>query len=79
MRDFKRVNQFVFYNVPENAFIYKAIANRGAGIYPHHKTCRILSLYSKYDALKLERIIGTRRSQTLLSAEGTVHMFDKSE
>lgn len=82
MKDFK-VNQFIFYSLPENAFVYRAIANRAGAVSEKHKDTKILSLYNVFDALKLSRVVGTKNACNLILAQSkssstNVHMFNKN-
>ncbi|KAL9647883.1 hypothetical protein ABK040_008156 [Willaertia magna] len=71
------VNQIVFYNLPENAFIYQLWAEKAIKIKKDYPSCRILSLFTPFDALKLERIVGSKRCRILLSSDNDIHLFDK--
>jgi U3 small nucleolar RNA-associated protein 25 len=77
LKDFK-VNQIVFYTLPENDFVYRSFATRGVSLLQKFENCRVLSLFCKYDALKLERVVGTKRCQTLIHSETNTHLFDNN-
>jgi U3 small nucleolar RNA-associated protein 25 len=76
LKDFK-VNQIFFYSLPENDFIYQAFAERAATIVQTYEACRILSIYSIFDALKLERLIGTDKCRDMLLDKQNVHLIQK--
>ncbi len=76
LKEFK-VNQIFFYSLPENDFIYQAFVERAGAIAKTYDACRVLSLYSTFDALKLERIVGTERCKALLTDEQNVHLIQK--
>lgn len=76
LSDFK-INQIVYYSLPENAFIYEIFAKKAINIRTQYPSCRILSLFSTFDALKLERIVGTKRCKHLLSTDTDINLIDK--
>ncbi|KAG2383448.1 hypothetical protein C9374_004119 [Naegleria lovaniensis] len=76
LADFK-INQIVFYSLPENAFIYEIFGKKGINIRSQYPSCRILSLFTTFDALKLERIVGTQRCKHLLTSDTDINLIDK--
>lgn len=75
IRDFK-VNQVVFYTLPENSFFYQTVAGRMGIVKEKYAYARVLSLFSVFDALKLERIVGTKRCKILLEADQSTHLLE---
>jgi U3 small nucleolar RNA-associated protein 25 len=83
------VHHVVFYGLPENAQFYSEILNfiepspassassssslASASFSPSNAT--ILALYTKYDSLALERIVGSDRATKLLSSAKLTPMF----
>ena len=54
-----------FYSLPKNANIYQDLINSIEG--KPNKKSKIVSLFTKFDAMVLERIIGTENSQEFLA------------
>lgn len=70
------VHHIVWYGVPENAHLYAEIMNMlevdsAASASP--PIC--LSLFSKFDAMALERIVGTEKCASLLKAAKSTFVF----
>lgn len=66
--DLKGVKQIVMYGAPENPEFYKEVVRfflKNPDLNEAHGGVRVL--YSKWDSLKLERIVGTSRVAALLS------------
>nr|CAG4715943.1 unnamed protein product [Naegleria fowleri] len=76
LSDFK-INQIVFYSLPENAFVYEIFGKKGINIRSQYPSCRMLSLFTTFDALKLERIVGTKRCKHLLTSDTDINLIDK--
>jgi len=76
LSDFK-INQIVYYSLPENEIIYEIFAKKGINIRAQYPACRILSLFSTFDALKLERIVGTKRCKYLLTSDSDINLIEK--
>lgn len=75
----KGVKQIVFYGLPENPIFYKELAGYlsssiSEGRVEAHQTS-IRALFSKFDLLKIERIVGTLRYQSLLRDQGDTFEF----
>jgi hypothetical protein len=56
--------------------MYQSVAERAAVIRKKYAQCKILALYTLFDALKLERILGTKRAKAIMEADQTTHIFD---
>ncbi|KAL9607987.1 MAG: hypothetical protein Q9167_007147 [Letrouitia subvulpina] len=75
----KGVKQIVMYGLPENPIFYKELAaylssSISEGKIEAHRTS-IRALFSKFDLLKIERIVGTLRYQSLLRDQGDTFEF----
>ena len=68
------VKRIIFYGLPENAVFYSEIAGFLASSIAEAKLTQgdaaIRSLFSQYDILKLERIVGSSRCKALLRNRG---------
>lgn len=65
------IYKLIFYGLPENALFYSEFCN-----FIHEGDHKMsLALYTKYDALTLERIVGSERSMKMLSSQNSVHLF----
>ncbi|CAN6647082.1 U3 small nucleolar RNA-associated protein 25 [Trichomonascus vanleenenianus] len=77
--EIKGVNQVVMYSVPENPIFYKetirfmARTHTEANVSVDLLKARII--YSKWDSIKLERIVGTNRVGVLLEGVGDTYEF----
>lgn len=77
--DIKGVKQVVMYGVPENPLFYTEVmrflvrTSVEAGVDPALLSARII--YSKWDSLKLERIVGTARVGALLQGTSDTYEF----
>ncbi len=77
------VRQIVFYALPEHPQFYAefvnmlndggAAASESGGLSGAAATCVVL--FSKFDALQLERVVGSVRAQKMLTADKHTHMF----
>ncbi|KAL0484973.1 Diexf [Acrasis kona] len=67
-------NQVVFYSLPQNDFVYKAFVGKLTSSKTDHS--RALTMFCNYDALALERIVGTNRCRSLLTSQNSTHLFD---
>ena len=65
------VRHLVMYGVPENALFYAEFVN----VLESAADSPCLALYSKYDALALERVVGTARAHKMLGSAKSTHMF----
>jgi len=61
----------VFYGLPTFGQFYSEIINALSGA----SAATVLALYSKFEHLQLERIIGDKRAEKLISASKTTHLF----
>jgi hypothetical protein len=65
-----------FYQLPEHALYYTELLNllsSADGIEAGHTTAT--ALFSKFDALRLERIVGSSRAQKMLKAASKTFLF----
>lgn len=70
------VRHIVFYGLPTYEQFYVDFVN----LLPSSNTSggstgTVMALYSKFDSLELERIIGTQRATKLIQAQNNTHMF----
>ncbi|RUS20830.1 hypothetical protein BC937DRAFT_94279 [Endogone sp. FLAS-F59071] len=82
---FRRYNirgthQIVFYALPDNPRFYAEVVNflmlKSAGVSAaEESTFSCSALFSKYDALKLERIVGTERARRMCAGARNVFTF----
>lgn len=75
----KGVKQIVLYGLPENPVFYRELAGYlmssiSEGRVEAHRT-NIRALFSKFDLLKIERIVGTLRYQSLIRDQGDTFEF----
>ena len=71
----KGIKRVVMYGLPENPIFYKEVAGGfpGASVAAAKLSIKEVSmraLFSKFDALKLERIVGTKRCLSMLKEKG---------
>jgi U3 small nucleolar RNA-associated protein 25 len=77
----KGAKQVIFYGLPDNPVFYKELAsdNPALGVSAGKvdpAEIRVQVLFSRYDALRLERIVGTERLRTMLRGDrGDVFEF----
>jgi len=80
----RNVHNIVFYSLPEHHFFYTDLLNslNAEGGDTHrlnssgttgNNTCVVL--FSRYDALELERVVGSKLCKTLLTSQKRTHMF----
>eukprot|EP00040_Diaphanoeca_grandis_P028573 m.165769 g.165769 ORF g.165769 m.165769 type:complete len:563 (+) comp31396_c0_seq1:2698-4386(+) len=65
------IKHIIFYQLPEFAEFYNELV--GCLNPSEETTC--CALYTKYDSLRLQRIVGTTRATRILSTETKVHLF----
>ena len=65
------IRHIVFYGLPHFAEFYPEMLNMMDS--QTDITCTVL--YNKFDALRLEQIVGTARAQQLLAADKSTHLF----
>jgi U3 small nucleolar RNA-associated protein 25 len=65
------VKHVVFYGLPENQQFYSEMLNNLQNA--EESTC--MALFSKYDRLRLERIVGTKRVERMCSGQKDAFMF----
>lgn len=70
------VNHVIFYTLPENAFMYTSFAAKCIAKRKFYAPCKMISIFSKFDALKLERLLGTKKSVSLIQSKLTKHTFE---
>lgn len=65
------------YQLPEHAHYYSELLNlvtQAEGVEAGHTT--VTALFSKFDALRLERIVGTSRAHKMLKAASKTFLFN---
>eukprot|EP00736_Rhodelphis_marinus_P008498 Rmarinus@m.1610 len=67
------VKHVVFYGPPESAQFYADVVNFISGSDVAVASC--LCLYTKYDRLQLERILGSKRADLILSSDKPTHAY----
>jgi U3 small nucleolar RNA-associated protein 25 len=77
---FRGVRRVIFYGLPDNPIFYKEIAGEFLGkseqdmtIEPGQGTVRVM--FSKYDLMKLERIVGSKRVGKMIQERGDTFDF----
>jgi U3 small nucleolar RNA-associated protein 25 len=66
----KGATNVVFYGLPLYGQFYSEIVNSLSA-----EDASVLALFTKYEHLQLERIVGVKRAQRLVSSEKTTHLF----
>jgi U3 small nucleolar RNA-associated protein 25 len=74
------VRRVVFYGLPDNPLFYQEIAGGFLGVSERHGTLdpgtgMVRVLFSRYDAMKLERIVGSQRVGRMISEKGDTFDF----
>jgi len=64
------IQNLVFYALPENAHFYPEILNI---VENTSNSCYVL--YTKFDLLKMERVVGTKRCKKMLESDRATHLF----
>ncbi|KHN96950.1 digestive-organ expansion factor [Metarhizium album ARSEF 1941] len=77
---FSAVQRVIFYGLPENPIFYREIAGEYLGrserdlrIEPGQGTVRVM--FSKYDVMKLERVVGSKRVGKMIRERGDTFDF----
>lgn len=65
------IKDLIFYSLPDNAGFYAEITNMMEGL----ENPSSLVLFSQFDNLKLERVVGTSRANKMLRSENRTFMF----
>ncbi|KAL4434767.1 hypothetical protein ABPG74_017187 [Tetrahymena malaccensis] len=61
------MKNILFFSLPKNSYIYQEMLSY---LHPQslkHSKCRVVSLFNKYDAFALERIVGTENAKEFLA------------
>lgn len=72
------IKNLVFYGLPEHSFFYSDFCNM---LIPDNETdatdinSMVSVLYTQYDALKLERVVGTKRVEKMICGTKSTFMF----
>lgn len=70
------INQIIFYSLPENAFTYQSFYSKALQILKSYPKTKIQSIYSKFDILKLERILGTKKSLEFIQSNDFIQKIE---
>lgn len=70
------INQIIFYSLPENAFTYNSFVSKAIQIKKSYPKIKIQSIFSKFDILKLERILGTKKSLEFLQSNEFIQKIE---
>jgi U3 small nucleolar RNA-associated protein 25 len=70
------INHVIFYTLPENGFMYTSFATKCIAKRKTYPAAKLISLYTKFDALKLERILGTEKSVSLIKSKQSKHTIE---
>jgi U3 small nucleolar RNA-associated protein 25 len=65
------IRNLMFYSLPNHPQFYAEISNLLEGV--ENPSCTVL--FSKFDNLQLERIVGTSRAQRMLNSKTSTFMF----
>ncbi|KAH7277303.1 hypothetical protein KP509_39G044700 [Ceratopteris richardii] len=65
------IKELIFYSLPQNAQFYVEVTNMMEGSENHSSTI----LFSHFDKMKLERIVGTSRAKKMLKSQNKTFMF----
>ena len=65
----KGMRHLIFYSPPTYCEFYSELVNQMESI----DDSKVIVLYSKYDALSLQRIVGTNRAPELINSTDTLH------
>jgi U3 small nucleolar RNA-associated protein 25 len=74
-KTFPNINQIVFYSLPENAFTYTSFLIKCNQVKKEYPKTNILSLFCKFDMLKLERIVGSEKSIEMIESKDLKFQF----
>jgi len=61
----KNMRHILFYSLPQNAGVYKELL--ASFQYGATQRSRVAALFSRFDALLLERIVGSRQAEEMLA------------
>ncbi|KAJ3444141.1 orf protein-related [Anaeramoeba flamelloides] len=64
------VKNIIFYGLPKNAIFYSEMLN---WVESQNSSCLIL--YTKYEYMKLQRIVGSKRAKKILRSQKNTHLF----
>ncbi|KAI9598069.1 hypothetical protein BDF19DRAFT_433389 [Syncephalis fuscata] len=64
-----------FYQLPENAQFYPELLGVLSDAVDGLRDLTISALYSRYDQLRLERVVGTQRAQRMIQGEKPAYLF----
>ena len=65
----------IFYALPERRGVYEEIVNWIGETEGYRDSGAVSAMYMKYDALKLERIVGSKRVPLMISGQKNVFLF----
>ncbi|KAJ7515805.1 hypothetical protein O6H91_22G028600 [Diphasiastrum complanatum] len=65
------IHDLIFYSLPDHANFYSEIVNMLEGV--DNPSCTVL--FSQFDKMQLERIVGSSRAEKLLSSKNRTFMF----
>ena len=65
------IRHIIFYGLPYYPEFYSELIN----FLERQTDLSVTIIYSKFEALKLEQVVGTQRARRMLGAEKSVHMF----
>lgn len=69
------MKNILFYSLPKNAFIYQEMISYLDQAAFKQSKCKVACLFNKYDALALERIVGTENAKELLATYNKATSF----
>jgi U3 small nucleolar RNA-associated protein 25 len=64
-----------FYQLPEHAHFYPELLSVLSDAVDGLRDLTISALYSRYDQLRLERIVGTKRAIRMIKGEKSAYLF----